>query len=237
VEFRIGERDGQTGLYQVIWPDGSLTLNGMKIFNSEHRVGDVVQATRRSDGMMILDGPKGGRSVSVAELTGGRGRAGYLNGQVFNDEVNEEASIELVPLINDPIDFGIARALRIRRSNSSGRLIVQLALIYDENFFNNVRFGPNQFITVVEGYYLLEQGKSSVDIEIFVTDTPFGYFAIDENIVNVGIVPVAANLLRTYDITDNASFSPELTPRGKYRIRGGSCSLLVQGQLATGIAF
>jgi hypothetical protein len=54
VEFRIGDRDPQTGLYEVIYPDGSQTLNGMKIFNAAHQVGDVVRATRRSDGMLLL---------------------------------------------------------------------------------------------------------------------------------------------------------------------------------------
>ena len=119
MELRIGDRDPLTGLYDVIFPDGSFTRNGVKIFNSEHQFGDVVVATQRSDGMMILDGLKAvdnsalsisissatlssirlggdsGRSGSGALLVGGfgfgngnggSGSAGYLSGQVFNDE-------------------------------------------------------------------------------------------------------------------------------------------------------
>jgi hypothetical protein len=56
--FRIGERDPATGLFFVILPDGSQKLNGMKIFNAAHQTGDVVLATQRSDGVMILDSAK-----------------------------------------------------------------------------------------------------------------------------------------------------------------------------------
>lgn len=93
MQLRIGERDSATGLYYVIYPDGSKLLNGMKIFNAAHQLGDVVLATRRSDGMMILEGVKvsgssdGGRidrDVGVEEF--GSKPIGYLNGQVFNNE-------------------------------------------------------------------------------------------------------------------------------------------------------
>lgn len=105
MQFRIGDRDPVTGLYDVIHPDGSFTPNGIKIFNSVHEFGDVVLATERSDGMMILDGVKA--TVSSAPLTdrfglGGFGEkpVGYLNGQVFNNEEEvtlPTASIEFAP--------------------------------------------------------------------------------------------------------------------------------------------
>lgn len=90
MELRIGNRDPQTGLYEVIYPDGSSTLNGMKIFNAAHQVGDVVRATRRSDGIMMLDGvkafevPTADKSIGVKEF--GKQPNGYLQGQVFNGD-------------------------------------------------------------------------------------------------------------------------------------------------------
>ena len=88
--YRIGDRDPVTGLYDVIWPDGSFTRNGVKIFNSAHEFGDVVLATQRSDGMMILDGVKATVTevVNTSFTLGGFGEkpVGYLNGQVFNNE-------------------------------------------------------------------------------------------------------------------------------------------------------
>jgi hypothetical protein len=91
VEFRIGDRDPVTGLYDVIWPDGSFTRNGMKVFNSEHQFGDVVMGTRRSDGMMILDGLMSNHNVMVNnEVLGVQGfgdrSIGYLHGQTWNDD-------------------------------------------------------------------------------------------------------------------------------------------------------
>jgi hypothetical protein len=99
MQFRIGTRDPVTGLYSVIYPDGSSTLNGIKIFNAAHETGDVVLATRRSDGMMILDSAKAVDIDLGAVLTQGSiGSAnsvqspignykGYLGGQLFNDEL------------------------------------------------------------------------------------------------------------------------------------------------------
>lgn len=94
-----------TGLYSVIWPDGSETLNGMKIFNSAHEFGDVVQVTSRSDGILILDGVKAAaaETVTTAEISlkgFGEKPVGYLNGQVFNNEdevVLPIVSIEFAP--------------------------------------------------------------------------------------------------------------------------------------------
>ncbi len=96
MQFRIGDRDPATGLYYVIWPDGSKLLNGMKIFNAAHQVGDVVLATRRSDGMMILDSAKAVDTSPDANLTiesFGDRPIGYLNGQIFNNEDEIKLSV------------------------------------------------------------------------------------------------------------------------------------------------
>ncbi len=106
MQFRIGDRDPVTGLYFVIWPDGSQMLNGVKIFNAAHAVGDVVLATGRSDGMMILDSVKAATDVSVAVTREfglqkfGEQPVGYLNGQVWNNEdepILPIVSIEFAP--------------------------------------------------------------------------------------------------------------------------------------------
>jgi hypothetical protein len=89
MQLRIGDRDPVTGLYKVIWPDGSSTLNGLKIYNAAHQVGDPVMATRRDDGMLILDNPKAADPQSLTGSAVGN-RSGYLNGQVFNTPEEEE---------------------------------------------------------------------------------------------------------------------------------------------------
>jgi hypothetical protein len=87
MQFRIGDRDPVTGLYDVIYPDGSHTRNGIKIFNSAHEFGDVVLASRRSDGMLILDSVKSALLPSSLGLGGFNDKpVGYLSGQVFNGE-------------------------------------------------------------------------------------------------------------------------------------------------------
>lgn len=93
MQYRIGDRDPVTGLYDVIWPDGSSTRNGLKIFNAAHQSGDVVRATRRSDGMIILDSAK---AYDIDRLGSGLANpdlveppVGYLRGQVFNNEPEE----------------------------------------------------------------------------------------------------------------------------------------------------
>jgi hypothetical protein len=94
MQFRIGDRDPVTGLYDVIYPDGSHTRNGIKIFNSAHQSGDLVLATQRSDGMMILDSAKAVESVSgIGKLEGfGEQPIGYLRGQVWNNEEEKDNS-------------------------------------------------------------------------------------------------------------------------------------------------
>jgi hypothetical protein len=104
MQYRIGDRDPVTGLYDVIYPDGSFTRNGIKIFNSAHEFGDAVLATQRSDGMMILDGAKATLTEVVTNSFGlggfGEKPAGYLAGQVFNDEeevILPTVSIDFAP--------------------------------------------------------------------------------------------------------------------------------------------
>lgn len=105
MQFRIGDRDPVTGLYGVIYPDGSSTLNGIKIFNAAHQIGDIVLATQRSDGMMILDSAKAFEpSTTATAETGLNGfgdkPVGYLNGQVFNNE--EDAILPTVSIVFAP---------------------------------------------------------------------------------------------------------------------------------------
>jgi hypothetical protein len=105
MEFRIGDRDPTTGLYYVIWPDGSQMLNGIKAFNSEHQSGEVVRATRRSDGMWILDSSKaidrsgGASSNPIAQSSIGN-VSGSLLGQVFNTE--DEPGTDLITIKSVP---------------------------------------------------------------------------------------------------------------------------------------
>lgn len=97
MEFRIGDRDPVTGLYAVIWPDGGRTINGIKIYNAAHVVGDVVMATQRSDGMMILDSVKAVQAAVVntefAMKNFDEKPIGYLSGQVFNNEEEEDKRV------------------------------------------------------------------------------------------------------------------------------------------------
>lgn len=101
MQFRIGDRDPVTGLYGVIYPDGSSTPNGIKIFNAAHQSGDIVLATQRSDGMMILDSAKAFEPSTTTAEIGLRGfgdrPVGYLNGQIFNNE--EESKPKDLPII------------------------------------------------------------------------------------------------------------------------------------------
>jgi hypothetical protein len=86
MQFRIGDRDPQTGLYIVLHPDGGESLNGIKNFNGAHQAGDPVLATQRSDGMLILHS---NAAVEIADplifrRTGDS--QGYNQGQIWNTE-------------------------------------------------------------------------------------------------------------------------------------------------------
>lgn len=108
MQFRIGDRDPETGLYNVIWPDGSSTRNGIKIFNAAYEPGDIVAATRRSDGLFALDSVKAidppslptfGEGSAILTKASIRNERGYLQGQVFNNEEEDipVLSIEFAP--------------------------------------------------------------------------------------------------------------------------------------------
>ena len=85
--MRIGERDEESGLYYVLYPDGSQTLNGIKNFNSRYQKGDVVLATKRNDGMIILDNINAVKTIINPRLPVNESKAkGYLTGQIFNRE-------------------------------------------------------------------------------------------------------------------------------------------------------
>lgn len=81
MELRIGERDPNTGLYHVIWPDGSTTLNGRKISNAEHQVGDLMRASEGSDGIILLEGAS---AIEIEPWVPDGEKDGYLGGQVWN---------------------------------------------------------------------------------------------------------------------------------------------------------
>lgn len=54
---RIGERDPETGRYQVIAPDGSASRDGLKVFTAD-APGTPVLSTDRTDGLKVLDSRK-----------------------------------------------------------------------------------------------------------------------------------------------------------------------------------
>jgi hypothetical protein len=117
MQFRIGSRDPITGLYNVIYPDGSSTPNGIKIYNAAHRIGDPVNATRRSDGMIILDNPVAADPSSLSVSAAGN-QAGYLNGQVFNGE-DEAAILDVFIAKFRPLDLGTGKTFALYCSNVS----------------------------------------------------------------------------------------------------------------------
>lgn len=52
---RIGRRDGATALWEVLHPDGSITTNGIKVFNTAVPYGTPVLGIPRQDGMIALE--------------------------------------------------------------------------------------------------------------------------------------------------------------------------------------
>lgn len=51
---RVGQRDARTGLWQVIHPDGSITLNGIPAFNRGLEPGAIVNGVPNGDGFIVL---------------------------------------------------------------------------------------------------------------------------------------------------------------------------------------
>ena len=122
MQFRIGARDPVTGLYQVIHPDGTQLLNGIKIFNAVHKEGDLVSVTQRSDGMAILNNINAKEDPQIVETRSkefGVKPIGYLQGQVFNnedEEITPIVSIEFEPLSQSEIVAGQNQFFNIRIS-------------------------------------------------------------------------------------------------------------------------
>jgi hypothetical protein len=95
--LRIGERDPQSGLHQVVSPEGNKVTQGEKIYSAQHQPGDVVRATRAGgSGVLQLDAINAGVRESAFDNC-----PGYFNGQVFNcgEEVKKKVVIQLPPII------------------------------------------------------------------------------------------------------------------------------------------
>jgi hypothetical protein len=108
VPQRIGDRDPLTGNYSALYPDGSETANGRKLYDAHSVKGDMATGLPLTDGTIGLLGQKGQLSpLTLPEQEGVRGIAtqgalkdnnvGYINGQVWNyeEEVVEEIGFEL----------------------------------------------------------------------------------------------------------------------------------------------
>jgi hypothetical protein len=108
VPQRIGDRDPVTGNYSALYPDGSETANGRKLYDAHSVRSDRAAGLPLNDGTIGLLGQKGQLSpLALPEQEGVRGIAtqgplkdnnvGYINGQVWNyeEEVVEEIAFEL----------------------------------------------------------------------------------------------------------------------------------------------
>lgn len=184
MEFRIGDRDPVTGLYDVIYPDGGVTRNGMKVFNAEHQFGDVVLATERSDGLMILDGvvavdvptpivsatlsPLRWRSLSLGrggDFSGafaggggdGGGGVGYLNGQVFNEG-------EEVPIPTISIDFAPNSPTALFLGGG-GSFVLRVALYRRQQKALKFRVDLSGVLAQIPSWYTLSEDLAE-DVEI-----------------------------------------------------------------------
>jgi hypothetical protein len=221
VEFRIGERDSATGLYQVIWPDGGVTLNGMKIFNAEHRVGDVVQATRRSDGMMILDGPKAvDEPVGLFGAVPGGKPDGYLRGQIWNDEDElavPSIAIDFAPDTSTVLDryegsFTVRITIKEKQSKDL-RFRVELAGTAISGVdYSPTDFNPDQEIIIGAGqkYKDISIGPIYAEVDytnnIIVNLKPSRLYKTTKSSITLPLVPITFR----YRISTNI-YSPQVT--------------------------
>lgn len=181
MEFRIGGRDPVTGLYDVIWPDGGATRNGIKIFNAAHQTGDVVLTTRRSDGMMILDGVKAADvATSTSPLTVslipsgafsstfGGGGVGYLQGQVWNDEavVVPTISIDFAPdsleSLREGQGFFVVRVSIDRPQNSDLKFRVDLSGSAEYLVDYTISEDPLEDIVIEAGQWYIDINMSPI---------------------------------------------------------------------------
>lgn len=144
MQYRIGDRDPVTGLYEVIHPDGSTTPNGIKIFNAAHKVGDPVSAIERSDGKIYLDGQQ---AFALDPWVPDGERDGYLKGQVWNR----------------PDEGGITGRYIVLKMRSYGNRMISPFFFWTSlPFFSNnristlnpgVRIAPYSLGRVYTGYY------------------------------------------------------------------------------------
>lgn len=93
--YRIGDRIPETGSHQVIYPDGSIDLNGIKLYGAKHESGDRVLAQQRSDGAFLLSeaNPQPAKPTAVSRFGDQRG---YLQGRRFNLEEPQPLLARLV---------------------------------------------------------------------------------------------------------------------------------------------
>lgn len=187
MQFRIGDRDPVTGLYYVIWPDDSTTLNGIKNFNSASKPGDLVQATRRSDGLIVLDGPKAvDEPVGLFGAIPGSKPDGYLRGQIWNDDEDKknegDLSISLETLetsirgFTTPLTIRRKKPVRMKRPFDTIWAIISLNCPKSKINFTSVidtstnaiavRFSPNESLISISIYALDTTGIESVEIRI-----------------------------------------------------------------------
>jgi hypothetical protein len=243
MEFRIGERDPVTGLYGVIWPDGGVTLNGLKVFNSEHRVGDVVQATERSDGMIILDGLKAETSSLTSATLSERGsfsdrskRRGYLDGQVFNDEDELGLFFELVPDINRLIGFNeVVTAAKVKISRRPPRpLVVKVGYEFGRSDVTNIVFVNNAafLVPILELVYAFSPVSSTYSIPILLLANrkvfnPLEFF--QPVITDLGAVSVTMKIDKIFETNNDFDYL-NVVPTKKYRVRGTPVTVFAQGQ-------
>lgn len=96
VPNKIGDRDPATGQHRAIYPDGSETASGRKLYDAHANKGDSVTGLPVQDGTIGLLGAKGQLSPLAAPEQEGKPRGietqgplktnevGYLRGQVWN---------------------------------------------------------------------------------------------------------------------------------------------------------
>lgn len=97
--YRIGDRIPQTGSHELIYPDGSIDPNAIKLYGAKHEIGDQVLAQRRSDSAWLLS-EAGARSVRAKPAASRFGdQRGYLQGRRFNlEEPQPKGTVLLVVL-------------------------------------------------------------------------------------------------------------------------------------------
>ncbi len=208
MQFRIGDRDPVTGLYNVIWPDGSKLLNGIKIFNAAHQTGDVVVAVQRSDGMTLLDSAK-----AVDPPTIGAGAANsitdfnpepitYLRGQVFNipDDDLPNLSIDFAPASSHVLDrytgyFTVRVSLdRARNRDTKFRIDLGGDAINLTDYSTSI--DPAIDIVIPSGYLYLDiavvpiYGEVDYDRHIILSLQPSSKYRIVKPSVDLKLVPI-----------------------------------------------